>query len=397
MKAYARILRVPHMRPLFLSMLLARLPIGLNGLATVLFVRAQTGSFAVAGAAAGGLALGTALGAPIGGRLVDRFGVRVLIALAVAHACGLVALFALGLEHAPNAALVADAVITGAVMPPTSSVMRTLYPRLLSGEPELVRAAFALDSVLTESIFILGPLVIAALVAVIGPEAALLLSAAAVVSGVALFLAVMPHADAGGAPSGRRSTSRLGALRAPGVRTLLFTMLPMGASFGALEVALPAFADDRGRPELAGLLIALWSVASVAGGLFYGARASSFPLQWVHVRVALLLPLSFLPLLLAGSIAGMALLVLPAGLLIAPMIASRNELAGIVAPADSRTEAYTWPLTAMVGGVALGAAAGGGLIEAGDWRAAALFGAGAAAVGAAVSLMRRSTLEPAPA
>jgi hypothetical protein len=39
MNAYARILRAPHMRPLFLSMLLTRLPLGLNSLATVLFLR----------------------------------------------------------------------------------------------------------------------------------------------------------------------------------------------------------------------------------------------------------------------------------------------------------------------------------------------------------------------
>src|SRR3954447_14505490 len=53
MNAYARIFRVPHMRALYLSMLLARLPIGLNALATVLFLRETTGSFAVAGAPPG--------------------------------------------------------------------------------------------------------------------------------------------------------------------------------------------------------------------------------------------------------------------------------------------------------------------------------------------------------
>src|SRR4051794_41808875 len=84
MKAYAQVLRAPHMRPLMLSMLLARLPIGLNALATVLFLRDRTGSFAVAGAAAGGLALGTALFAPFNARLVDRYGSRGLLPPAMA-------------------------------------------------------------------------------------------------------------------------------------------------------------------------------------------------------------------------------------------------------------------------------------------------------------------------
>lgn len=396
MKAYARILRVPHMRALFLSTLLARLPIGLNGLATVLFLRERTGSFAVAGAAAGGLALGTALFAPFNARLVDRFGSRLLFLLAVSHALCLLALIVLGEARAPTAALVGVAVLTGAAIPPVSSVMRALYPRLLHDQPDLVRGAYALDSVLTESIFIAGPLLIALLVALIAPEAALVLSAAVVVAGAALFLAVLPPGEAELVMGrGRRSGSRLGALRAAGIRTLLFSMLPVGFAFGALEVAIPAFASDHGRPELSGVLIAIWSVASAGGGLVYGSRLAHISLSRVHVGVALLLPLSFLPLALAGPIWTMALLVVPGGMLIAPLIASRNELAGVVAPAGSETEAFTWPLTALVGGLSLGAAAAGVLVEASGWRAAVLAGAAAAALGAGVALSRRGTLEPA--
>src|SRR4051794_4034612 len=393
MKAYAQILRVPHMRPLMLSMLLARLPLGLNSLATVLFLRDRTGSFAVAGAAAGGLAPGNALGAAVNAGLVDRFGSRVLLMLAIGHGCGLFVLLGLGEAGAPPAVLVVDAVATGICMPPVSSVLRRLYPRLLDGT--LVRGAYALDSVLTESIFIAGPLLIAVLVTVIGPQAALVLSAAAVISGSALFLAGLPSQEEGGLRAGSRSRSRLGALRAPGVRTLLFSMLPVGFGFGALEVAIPAFASAHGSPGASGVLIAIWSIASAAGGLVYGARSGEAALSRVHVGVALLLPLSFIPLALAGTVWTMALLVIPAGALIAPLIASRNELAGVVAPPDAETEAFTWPLTALVGGVALGAAAAGGVVEASGWRAAVLAAAAAAAVGAVVALARRATLEPA--
>src|SRR4051812_4277393 len=378
------------MRALYLSMLLARLPIGLNALATVLFLRETTGSFAVAGAAAGGFALGSAVGAPFTARLVDRFGSHVLIVLAVGHACGLLAMVVRGEAGTPAGVLVVDAVLTGTLMPPVSSVMRALYPRMLKGD--LVRGAYALDSVLTESIFIAGPLLIAVLVAFVGAEAALVLSAVAVITGTLLFLVAVPAAVM---PRGARAATRLGALRSSGIRTLLFSMLPVGFAFGAVEVALPAFASDHDRPELAGVLIAIWSVASAAGGLVYGARSGAASLSRVHVRVALLLPLSFLPLVLAGPIWTMALLVVPAGLLIAPLIATRNELAGVVAPPGSATEAFTWPLTALVGGVSLGAAAAGGIIEASDWRVAVLAGAAAAALGALVSLSRRGTLEPA--
>jgi predicted MFS family arabinose efflux permease len=88
----------------------------------------------------------------------------------------------------------------------------------------------------------------------------------------------------------------------------------------------------------------------------------------------------------------MAVLLLPAGVFIAPIIATRNELASQSAPAGTKTEALTWPLTALVAGIALGAAAGGTLIDGYGWRAAALAAVVSAAVGGLVAAARRETM-----
>jgi MFS family permease len=390
---YRRLLRAPRFAPLLGATLLARLPIGINGLAIVLFLRAHGAPFSLAGAAAGALALGTATGAPLCARLVDAFGPRVLVLLAAGHAAGLAGLIALGSADAPGPAVVAVAAVTGMSLPPTSSVMRALYPRLLEGRPALVQSAYALDSVTTEAIFVVGPLLTAAVMALVAPAAALALSGGAVVVGTALFNLALPAEEASAhrhRETGR--AGRLGALASPGIRTLVLSMLPVGLGLGALEVALPAFADHEGRRELAGLLIAIWSIGSAAGGLVYGARPRRSPLAEVHLRVAAVVPLGFLPLALADSIPTMALLVIPAGLFIAPLIATRNELAGVVAPAGAATEAYSWPLTALVAGVALGAGLAGLLVDEAGWRAPVLFAPAAAALGATLSLSRRRTL-----
>jgi MFS family permease len=349
MRRYLEILRTPAVGRLFAASLLARLPMGINGLAIILLLRAETGSFGVAGATAGALALGTGLAAPLTARAIDTLGERVLLVLAAVSAAALLAVIALARVEAPASALIAAALIAGAAFPPASSVLRTRYPLLFGDRPELIQGAFA------------------------------------------LVAALPPNEER----VARADNGRLGALAAPGIRTLVASMLPVGFAFGALEVALPAFADAEGAPELAGVLVAIWSLGSVAGGLTYGARPRRSPLASVHLRVALLLPLSFLPLALASSPAAMALLVVPAGVLIAPLIATRNELAGRVAPAGSRTEAYTWPLTALVAGIALGAAAAGALADATSWQAAVLAAAAAAALGASISAGRRATLAPA--
>ena len=87
---YARILRTPGVAPVVFATLIGRLPIGISGLAILLYVREVTGSYAAAGAAAGALALGGGVGAPLQGRLVDRRGLACCCRSRLLHAAGLI-------------------------------------------------------------------------------------------------------------------------------------------------------------------------------------------------------------------------------------------------------------------------------------------------------------------
>ncbi|HEX6714852.1 MAG TPA: MFS transporter [Thermoleophilaceae bacterium] len=387
-------MRTPRIARLYAAMVVARMSIGIDGIATVLFLRHEGGSFALAGAAAGALALGAALGAPFAARLIDRLSPRVLIWLALGHAGGLMLFVALAIADAPSALLVVLAFLTGATLPTVSSVLRSAYATLLAEERRLVPSAFALEAVLTEAIFIVGPLATAALTWLISAAAALVLSAGTVIAGTAWFLAELPAelADRRVPEAGERHWA--GALRSPGLQTIVISMLPVGFSFGAIEVMLPAFADAEGNRQFAGVLIAIWSIGSALGGILYGARPRLLPLRTMHLCTAAVLPVALAVLVLPSSQAAMAALVVLAGLPIAPLIATRNELAGVVALPGSETEAFTWPLTALVSGVALGAAVAGALADGPGWRAAVLAAVAASALGAVVSVARRGTLGP---
>ena len=398
MRVYSRILRTPGVALIVLATLIGRLPIGISGLAILLYVRDVTGSFGAAGIATGALALGSALGAPLQGRVVDRRGVGMLLPLATVHAPGLLAVWAAGSLEAPAGVLAGLSLLTGAAMPPVSSVLRSRWPYLLAEQPELVPSAFALDSVLIEIVFVVGPLITTVVVATIGPQYALMVSAGCVVAGTLLLLSGLTGRP-GPEPShdGRRAYG-LGALADPGLRTLVFASLPVGFALGSVEVALPAFSDAEGSKALAGVLLAVWSGASGVAGLTWGARASRFALLDAHLRFAWLLPVAIAPLALASSPVTMCLLVVLAGLPIAPLIASRNQLVERVTPVGTATEAYTWPLTALVAGVSLGAAAAGGIVESSSWTTAVLVAAAVATMGAAVVVTRRQTLaQPQPA
>jgi MFS family permease len=392
MRRYAAVLRVPHVAPLIAATLLARFPIGINALAIVLYLRAERGSFAVAGAVAGALAAGSGVGAPVQGRLVDAFGARrVLVPLGMIHAAALGAIVATAEAGAPAAVLVACGLAAGFAIPPTSSVLRSMWPSLLREHQELVSAAYALDSVLIELIFVLGPLLTAAIATLLSPPAALVISAASVIAGTVGFTA-LPPARALRVDRDRPRAGLLGALASPGLRTLVLTSLPAGIGIGICEVTLPAFSHDMGATATAGILLALWSIGSACGGLVYGALLHRPPLNRVHLMVTAALPVSLLPMAAAPSVPVMALLVIPAGLFVAPLLATRNELVGWVAPKGSHTEAYTWPVTAFVGGIAIGSALAGALVEQASWRVAFLVAAGFAAVGTLVAVGRRGTV-----
>jgi len=115
----------------------------------------------------------------------------------------------------------------------------------------------------------------------------------------------------------------------------------------------------------------------------------------MHLWTAVAVPAGIASLMLADSPLAMGVLVIFAGLPIAPLIATRNELAGVLALPGAETESFTWPLTAMVSGVSLGAAAACALADGPGWRAAVLVAVAASVLGALVSVIRRATLEAA--
>ena len=132
---------------------------------------------------------------------------------------------------------------------------------------------------------------------------------------------------------------------------------------GGLEVAVPAFADAAGSPGMSGVLLALWSLGSVAGGLWFGARVVSVSLPRQYRWLLLGVTIGLAPLTAASSPWVLGALLFLGGTAIAPTLTVQNSLVGAIAPAHATTEAFTWLSTMATGASAVGAALGGALIE----------------------------------
>jgi MFS family permease len=359
---YRSVLALPGSSRLILSALLGRLPQGMNSLAILLLVRQSSHSYAHAGVAVGAYTLMCAACAPVQGRLVDRFGrPRVLLPAAFLQAAALVALVLAASAHLAAVGLIVLSGLAGALMPAVAPTVRALL-REVFPDPVVRESAYALDAVVQEVIWTTGPLVIALVITAASPAAAVLLVAVVCVVGTLAFA----HAPL--ALGGRVRLAHEPRPAALGDRDLRLLLMPIaltGLALGAVEIGLPALALHSGSRAASGLLLAVWSVGSMAGGLLYGARSwsSSLPRRYRALLGASIL--FTVPLLFARSIpAGLAASFV-AGMTIAPVFSCQYALIGELVQDGAETEAFTWFSGALVTGIAVGNALGGAIIPSG--------------------------------
>lgn len=380
------VLRAPGVARLLVSCLVGRVPQTAIGLLLLLRVRDLGGSYAVGGVAAGAFSIGLALGSPLLGRAVDARGqTRVLQVGAVVTAAALVAL-ALLPEGTAAGPVLAFAFLAGAAHPPLSACLRTLWGTVLP-DPRDRHAAFALEAPAQELCFIFGPLLLVSAVAVHSPSAALGLCALILLGGTLTFVATPASRAWRGAPRAGGGVPRPRALRTAGVQTLLLIGLGIGCSFGAIEVAITASAEAAGARGQIGVLMAVWGVGSIIGGLF--AARSGAPADRAARVVLLLVALTAGDSLLvvAGPLWALGVALVLCGAAIAPLFTIVFSLAGDLARTGTVTEVFTWLSTGISAGVAVGAAAAGGLAG-GAAGPAGGFAVGAVMVGAAALAAR---------
>jgi predicted MFS family arabinose efflux permease len=386
LRSYRDLLVQPGVARLVGWGLLARLPIGMISLGEVLLLRGTGFSYADAGLVSAAGAVAFATGAPVAGRLVDRRRpAAVLIGYGVAYPVALLLLVTLALESAPLWSLIVAAVAVGVTQPPIAPTVRKLWPSLVG--PEHHAAAFAFEATAQEVFFVVGPLIVGALTALVSSSAGMI--AAAVVSTVGVTGFVLTGAvRRGDAQPAVGDHHLLNALGPPLVRRIVAFTVGYGVAFGAVEVAMPAFAEGHGGRSLGAVCVAAWSAGSLAGGLLAAGQSQDDPLRRLRVVSLLFTAVLVLPLL-AGSVPVMAAVMFIAGLPIAPSFALTYGMVQRAARPGTQAEVFGWLSTAVVVGVAFGAGAGGSLITHSGSDASIALGMAGAACAAAIAALPR--------
>lgn len=359
---YRTILEIPGAWRFSAAGFIARLPISMLGLGIVLLVAARTGSYGLAGAVSAAQVVAETIVSPFGARLADRFGQdRVLPLMAVGFAIGIGLLIVAVESNQPTPIPIAAAMLAGAAMPQIGSNVRARWRHVVADRRQL-DTAFALEAVVDELIFVVGPVVVTLLATQVSPAAGLATTAGFCLVG-SIWLAsqrdTQPTVDDAGHQD--RVREPLGwRLIAP----LMIVMVGLGGLFGAAEVVTVAFAAAEGSASAAGWMLAAMAGGSLIAGLVTGTltlrQQPSTRVRWgATALTASVAPLAFLPN--TGSV---AILLFFAGLSIAPTLVATVSMVERSVPSARLTEGIAWVTAGIISGVAPGSALAGAVVDA---------------------------------
>lgn len=394
---YRELLAHRPIRRLLLVGMIARIPHSAAGLLLTLhIVLTLDQGYAAAGAAAAVMTIGIAVGAPWRGRRVDTVGLRRALVPSVVSE----ALIWSMVPHVSYQWLLPLVFVGGLLTLPIFSVIRQSLGVLADGDQR--RTAFALDSIATEMVFMIGPAA-GAVVATSGFTVLGLTVVGISTSLAGLFLmwfnpptrsatqteecqadqrhaaeaavvsaapAHLQEAAAYLVPAGAaRTRSGPAVLRGKVAHNFAWLTATVAAVFAVAagtgmvlsgtDVGIVAALETGGHQGEIGIVFLFWCAASVVGGLVYGAMHRPVsPILLLLGMAALTIPMGF-----AQDTWTLAFVSILPGLLCAPVLSAASEHVADLVAEDRRGEAMGWYGSALTAGVALGAPLAGIFID----------------------------------
>lgn len=352
MSTYSSLLKTPGVTRIIAAQLLARFPFGMLSLAFLLHIEHVHHSYGAAGLVLGAMSIGQAIAGPMTSRLMGILGMRVVLWTTLVLCAAAVA--AIGLFVMPIPVTMGIAFFAGLSMPPIQPAVRTIYPKMVNSRQ--LTPLFSLDASAQEIIWIAGPVAITFVATQIGTVEGILMSVAIMLLGGLWFIS-SPEVGRVRIP---RSKRRFGVVlaRPPVLLATVVGFLLIG-SCAAIEAGVVANFGE-GSP-FAGIVLAIWSLGSLVGGLAFGHVPIG---PWATARRMLIVFVGVvISTFMLGSWWGLSLTLIIAGLGIAPALAVLFAIVSASVKFSDTAEAYGWVGTGQLIGAALGSALAGFLID----------------------------------
>ncbi|WP_157156967.1 MFS transporter [Diaminobutyricimonas sp. LJ205] len=353
MSSYMSILRTPGVARIISAQLLARFPSGMLSLAFLLHIEQVLGSYGAAGLVLAATSVGQAVAGPLTSRWMGRWGMRPVITLTLL--ISLTSMLTIALVEMSLGLYMLVGLICGLSNPPIQPAVRTIYPKLVNSRQ--LTPLFSLDASAQEIIWVIGPVVTTFIAVQVSTVLAILTAAVFLVAGGAWFLS-SPEVGRVRIPRSKRALGKV-LTRKPVLLATIVGFFMVGAT-AAVEASVVAV-YGHGGPE-AGIILAIWAVGSLAGGLAFGHIPVG---PWALARRTFIV---FVGIAIAGFFLDfwwLSFALLISGIGLAPALAVMFGIVSASVKFSDTAEAYGWVGTGQLIGAALGSAIAGFAIDSG--------------------------------
>ncbi len=347
------ILRTPGVARIISAQLLARFPSGMLSLAFLLHIEQVLGSYGAAGLVLAATSVGQAVAGPLTSRWMGRWGMRPVITLTLL--ISLTSMLTIALVEMSLGLYMLVGLICGLSNPPIQPAVRTIYPKLVNSRQ--LTPLFSLDASAQEIIWVIGPVVTTFIAVQVSTVLAILTAAVFLVAGGAWFLS-SPEVGRVRIPRSKRALGKV-LTRKPVLLATIVGFFMVGAT-AAVEASVVAV-YGHGGPE-AGIILAIWAVGSLAGGLAFGHIPVG---PWALARRTFIV---FVGIAIAGFFLDfwwLSFALLISGIGLAPALAVMFGIVSASVKFSDTAEAYGWVGTGQLIGAALGSAIAGFAIDSG--------------------------------
>ncbi|MBY0177377.1 MULTISPECIES: MFS transporter [Curtobacterium] len=380
MSAYGSLLKTPGVGRVIAAQLTARFPFGMLSLAYLLHVEHIFDSYGAAGLVLATTSIGQALAGPLTSRWMGRWGMRpvlILTSIVAFLTMGVIAFFVM-----PLWAYVVIGFVGGLAVPPVQPAVRTIYPKMVTSSQ--LTPLFSLDASAQELIWVAGPVITTFVATQIGTVEAIVVAMVFLLIGCTWFIA-SPELGRVRIPRSKRAFGVV--MKRPSVVVATVTGLLLIGACSAVEASVTSVFGE-GSPN-AGIVLAVFAVGSLAGGLALGHRPISQNALWLRMTIV------FVGLVLAvgnPTFWWLCISLVIAGAGIAPALTVMFGSVSATVKFSDTAEAYGWMGTGQLIGAAGGSAVAGFLIDSNGPSGGLMVGAVMAAAGVVFPLVMRRWL-----
>lgn len=339
----------------------ARIHLSMDRLALLFIVVHKTGSYGLAGLMVATASIVITIAQPFWARAADFYGQgRILYINTILRFISFTLFILLVQFDFPIWTWFISIVIAETNTINAGSLVRRRWVHILPN-PKLKTTAYSFESLVDEIIFVFGPLLATFLATNVSPVSCLMASMAFVVIGQPA-LAKLRDSE----PKVEKVKKDLNALNIIKRRSAQAIILPVffvGGYFGSVGIAVVAFANRAGTPEISGLLLATWALGSATSALINGVVGIDFAPAKIFIYSLIFMFIMSLGLFLTNSPITLGIVLFLNGLGISPLLVNAFATMEQEVSQEELTEAMTWVITGTPTGGAIGSAIAGQVID----------------------------------